>query len=74
MKKVTVFWQDSRSYGNAWLTIEEMGDIITVSCETRGFVVKEDKHKIIVAQTEGGDQYHNLIAIPKRSIVSVDES
>ena len=69
MKKVNVIWEDSRGYGTVWMDDEDIEKIDISHCESVGFVYKEDKDKIILAQSHGNGQYHNLIAIPKRSIV-----
>lgn len=71
MRKVTVKWVDSKSYGNEWLDKEDIDKLDVVHCESVGFIVKEDKDKILLAQSYGGEFYHGLMAIPKGCILEI---
>lgn len=71
MKEVKVFWEDSKAYGSVWYDAEETEGFDIVHCESKGFVVEEDKQKIKLAQSRGGNQYLNFVIIPKRSIVKI---
>jgi len=71
MKEVKVFWEDSKAYGNEWYDVEEVEHFDIVHCVSKGFIVQEDKQKIKLAQTFGGDCYLNFVIIPKGCITKL---
>lgn len=69
VKQIKIFWRDSKSF-TGWRSDEDMYDETPADCETLGFVIKEKKDIVIVAQTL--DRYNvsslNHIIIPKETI------
>jgi hypothetical protein len=72
MDEVTVFWEDSKAFGNHWYSPEDIKDFEFETIRTRGFLVEENKRRVVVAQSlgESGDVC-NLILIPRRCIVKI---
>lgn len=66
MKKKTIVWRDSRRYLNQLSKEEkfEVCEIITI-----GFIVEEDKKKIVLAQDIIDNDYRGIIVIPKENIL-----
>jgi len=66
---VLLEWEDSQSLiYNVW---NDKADIVNQECPriaTIGFVLHEDKEKIIVAASKGGDQASGDMVIPKSAI------
>ena len=74
MKKVTVIWEDSCTYGRWW---EANTNFKTKECHTSGFLVeKTKKHVIIAGSITFGDkgeidEFAQVIAIPRGCVKSI---
>ena len=69
MKLVLIEWVDSTSMGG-WTDNDDMD---LCECETVGFLLKEDKKKVIVAQSisDGATRYCDRFGIPRGCIKSI---
>ena len=64
-----VLWNDASFSAGNWL---ENGTELELSItESVGFLIKKDKHKIILAQNRNKDSVGQLIAIPKKWIKNI---
>ena len=77
IRLVWVKWVDSSS-DSRWSSIEDQEHDAAnrdMTCESVGWVVHDDKHRIMLAQSKssGFDQVDNTILIPKIAIVGVME-
>lgn len=73
MKIVFIKWIDSvRSFD--WTLLEDV-DSNSMDCESVGFLIKETREYVTIAQNYGlkPEQVCNLITIPKCSIISIKE-
>lgn len=69
--KVTIHWMDAKSFGNKWMSIDELEELVMHEASTEGWLVKETSYGYMVAQSICGEEYHNILVIPK--IVPVKE-
>jgi len=75
MKALRIEWLDSQSWGNSWLQHKDVQGFQLRTITSRGEVVKETGDIIILAQSVDNNpsiddvDTHNLIAIPKGSIL-----
>ena len=53
-----------------YITQEPMQDFSVCVIESVGFVIQEDKHKIVLAGDLVDDEYRRVIVIPKENIVN----
>ncbi len=68
MKIVEVRWWDATSYGNAWMT--ECADGCAV-CSSVGYLVKDAKDKVVLAQSIQADDTMNRFVIPRGCIKKI---
>ena len=71
IRAVRVEWWDSHSLGATWIEGEEAQEIKIAYCETLGFLLKETEKELVIAQSKSNNHFHNLIAIPKGSIIKM---
>ena len=75
MKEVLVEWVDSTIWGQKWLCYDEAQAMTLNNCRARGWVVKKDKDKIVLAQSMcvEDNSVINLLAIPRGCIKKITE-
>jgi len=71
MKKVTVIWVDAKSYANEWKDFDEARILKPERIETKGFLVAKLADRIIVAQSQGENTWHNFMVIPRGSVIKI---
>jgi len=66
-----VEWEDSASRGK-WHRTTEIGRRATLQCESVGYVVRSDKHEIVLAQSIcENEDINDTMAIPRGCIRKV---
>lgn len=66
---VHIRWRDAETK-HGWESADDaIADADVPICESVGFVLTRDKHKIVLAQTIGGSEINGRITIPKGWIV-----
>lgn len=72
-KVVGVTWVRAKTWANAWVAEDDIGRFYLPEIISRGCVVKETEGAIFIAQSEGEDEYSNLIGIPRGCISDIRE-
>ena len=67
--EVRIMWRDSKSYGNGWLSLEEIQELPVKDYKTLGMLVYETDQDYYVAQSEGDIHYYNIFVIPKGAVI-----
>ena len=62
-------WIDAKTWCNDWLDHNDIAPFVLPTCESYGFVIKEDKDAIFLSQTLSEDENRNIIGIPKSCIL-----
>lgn len=75
---VRVKWIDSCASNSEWILgsdIKDCGCMDPIKIFTYGFLIKEDKDYVVIAQNYGvnPEQYCNLMSIPRGCILSIDK-
>jgi hypothetical protein len=71
MKIVKVKWVDSKGVTPEWEFKDELKPLKPCRCVSVGFLIKETKTYITVAQSVGNDQVVGRMTIPKCSILKI---
>jgi hypothetical protein len=71
-KIVAVMWRDAQTGPDGWIPIGEVRTYGLSTCVTAGFLVRQDRKRLIIAQSlsENG-RLNGTIMIPARSVVKV---
>ena len=73
---VMVEWVDAMGHDAGWFTKSEIGDFVKTGCPkmvSHGFLVCDDKDKIIIAGTIAGDidAFGNILVIPRGIVTKI---
>lgn len=69
MKIQYIEWLDHCSYSSGWST--DTTDRVLLTCESVGFLIEEDKNKVVLAQSRGVQDppaYADFMVIAKKLI------
>jgi len=70
-KLVKIVWKDAKTWANAWMDDEEIGELVLPEYVTYGIVIKENDKSIFVAQSIG-DECRNIMGILKGCISDIE--
>lgn len=72
MRVVKCIWIDSVGY-ESWLDIEEKDNMNITEIITYGFLIREDKNAVYIAQSyaEDFDKIGHTTAIPRKAVKSI---
>ena len=69
MTALYIEWVDAKTWGSAYYGSEEIKELKLPIMKSRGEVVIETNTELFITQTTGDGEYHNIIGIPKGSIL-----
>jgi len=69
MTALYIEWIDAKTWGSAYYGSEEIKELKLPIMRSRGEVVIETPIALFLAQTIGDGEWHNIIGIPKGSIL-----
>jgi len=69
MTALYIEWVDAKTWGSAYYGSEEIKELKLPIMRSRGEVVIESPIALFLAQTSGDGECHNIIGIPKGSIL-----
>ena len=72
LKEVKVIWVDAKSYNGEWLDLERISEFEPEVCNTKGWVVYENKDILMVAQSISECGAYNIMLIPKGCIRRIE--
>lgn len=70
MKTVIVKWRDSNIFNEQWGEDEEEFEVSEIT--SIGFLIKDEKDRIVIAREKVGEDWRGIIAIPRENIISLD--
>lgn len=71
MEGVEVVWVDSISYGNEWIAEDRAKQLGVHKFRTRGFLLERNDDVVIVAQSIGDEDCHNIMVIPTGAVKEI---
>ena len=72
MKIVKINWLDSGSKYRNW-EFKDDWSLEPLECMSVGFLVEKTAKKVVIAQSDGQDEWGRLFVIPKGCITKIEE-
>jgi len=69
MTALYIEWIDAKRWGSAYHEGDEIRELKLPVMKSRGEVIMETNNEIFLAQVSGDGEYHNIVGIPKGSIL-----